>query len=111
MLFTPNELKTTETETQGWIQFETAEYILEESIRDAVLDVMRRQGANKACGFIGPFDAVMRCGVSPGMDAGKHHHPVSVSNVHYSNNPERRSQQTLKNSPQVGMYTDGMHVR
>jgi len=70
MLFTPNELKTTETETQGWIQFETAEYILEESIRDAVLDVMRRQGANKACGFIGPFDAVMRCGVSPGMDAG-----------------------------------------
>ena len=36
MLFTPHELKTTETETQGWIQFETAEYILEEPVRDAV---------------------------------------------------------------------------
>jgi len=69
MLFTPDSLKSTETETQGWIQFETGEYILDEPIRDQVLDVMKAQGPNKACGFIGPFDAVMRCGVSDTMAA------------------------------------------
>ena len=35
-----------------------------------MLDKMQEQGQNKAVGFIGPFDAVMRCGVSPGMAAG-----------------------------------------
>tara|TARA_B110000208_G_C11712675_1_gene409896 strand:- start:6 stop:1010 length:1005 start_codon:yes stop_codon:yes gene_type:complete len=67
MLFTPDSLKATETETQGWIQFETSEYILDATVRDAVLDHMAAQGPNKAAGFIGPFDAVMRGGATPAM--------------------------------------------
>lgn len=67
MLFTPDSLKEGETETQGWIQFETSEYILDTGIRNGVLDHMMAQGRNKGCGFIGPFDAVMRGGESPQM--------------------------------------------
>jgi hypothetical protein len=57
MMFTPTELKATETETQGWIQFETGEYILDEPIRDAVLDHMQAQGRNKAVGFVRLFSS------------------------------------------------------
>ena len=54
MAFTPNELRAAEAPwTQGWIQFETGEYILDPTIRDQVLDLMASQGKNKACGFIG----------------------------------------------------------
>ena len=76
MAFTPKELREAEAPwTQGWIQFETGEYILSDEkynqgIRDAVLDIMQRQGRNKACGFIGPFDAVIRDGVNPKMNDG-----------------------------------------
>ncbi len=62
MMFTPDELRNAETETQGWIQFETAEYILDKNLRDKVLDLMVAQGPNKACGFVGPFDAILREG-------------------------------------------------
>ena len=34
----------------------------------------RPQGPNKACGFVGPFDALMRSGASPTMD-------VSINDV------------------------------
>ena len=76
MAFTPKELRDAEAPwTQGWIQFETGEYILSDEkynqgIRDAVLDIMQKQGKNKACGFIGPFDAVIRDGVNPKMNDG-----------------------------------------
>lgn len=65
MMFTPDQLKDAETETQGWIQFETAEYILDRKLRDQVLDLMAAQGPNKACGFVGPFDAILREGEIP----------------------------------------------
>ena len=65
MMFTPDELRNAETETQGWIQFETAEYIMDRSLRDRVLDLMVEQGRNKACGFVGPFDAILREGEIP----------------------------------------------
>lgn len=70
MLFSPESLKAAETETQGWIQFETAELICDTAVRDGVLDLMKAQGAGKECkavGFIGPFDALMRggAGVTP----------------------------------------------
>tara|TARA_B100001250_G_scaffold414271_1_gene451649 strand:- start:10004 stop:10954 length:951 start_codon:yes stop_codon:yes gene_type:complete len=65
MMFTPDELRNAETETQGWIQFETAEYILDRKLRDRVLDLMAAQGRNKACGFVGPFDAILREGEIP----------------------------------------------
>jgi len=68
MMFTPDELRDAETETQGWIQFETAEYILDAELRDRVLDLMVEQGSNKACGFVGPFDAIMREGQIPEME-------------------------------------------
>ena len=64
-MFTPDELRNAETETQGWIQFETAEYIMDRSLRDRVLDLMVEQGRNKACGFVGPFDAILREGEIP----------------------------------------------
>ena len=76
MAFTPTELRNAENPwTQGWIQFETGEYILSDEkynqgVRDAVLDIMKAQGRNKACGFIGPFDAVVRDGVNPKMNDG-----------------------------------------
>ncbi len=68
MMFTPDELRNAETETQGWIQFETAEYILDENLRDRVLDLMVAQGPNKACGFVGPFDTILREGEIPEME-------------------------------------------
>ncbi|MFH1571039.1 MAG: hypothetical protein ABIL09_23805, partial [Gemmatimonadota bacterium] len=66
--FTPKELLGTETETQGWIQFETVEYIVDKKIRDRVLEIMEAQGPNKACGFVGPFDAILRAGQVPEME-------------------------------------------
>ena len=66
--FTPKELRGAETETQGWIQFETAEYIVDRSLRDRVLDLMQAQGRNKACGFVGPFDAILREGEIPAIE-------------------------------------------
>ena len=67
MMFTPGELRNAETETQGWLQFETAEYIMDTGLRDRVLDLMAEQGRNKACGFVGPFDAILREGDLPEM--------------------------------------------
>jgi 2-keto-3-deoxy-L-rhamnonate aldolase RhmA len=68
MMFTPDDLRGAETEVQGWLQFETAEYIMDRSLRDRVLDLMEAQGRNKACGFVGPFDAIMREGTIPAMN-------------------------------------------
>ena len=68
MMFTPDSLRNAETETQGWIQFETAEYIIDVELRDRVLDLMTAQGKNKACGFVGPFDAILREGEIPQME-------------------------------------------
>lgn len=65
MMFTPGDLRGAETETQGWLQFETAEYILDRNLRDRVLDLMAAQGRNKVCGFVGPFDAILREGDLP----------------------------------------------
>jgi hypothetical protein len=45
----------------------TGEYILDPVIRGQLLDLMQKQGKNKACGFIGPFDAVIRDGPTPTM--------------------------------------------
>jgi len=70
MCFTPDSLRAVETETQGWIQFETGEYILDEKLRNEVLDLMAAQGPNKTAGFIGPFDAVMRDGPTKVMADG-----------------------------------------
>jgi len=70
MCFTPASLRAVETETQGWIQFETGEYILDQKKRDQVLDLMAAQGPNKTAGFIGPFDAVMRDGPTERMANG-----------------------------------------
>jgi 2-keto-3-deoxy-L-rhamnonate aldolase RhmA len=67
MMFTPDALRNAETETQGWLQFETAEYIMDTELRDRVLDLMAAQGRNKACGFVGPFDAILREGDVPEM--------------------------------------------
>jgi 2-keto-3-deoxy-L-rhamnonate aldolase RhmA len=66
--FTPDELRGVETETQGWVQFETAEYIIDTGLRDRVLDLMAAQGPNKACGFVGPFDAILREGDLPEIE-------------------------------------------
>jgi hypothetical protein len=63
--FTPGELREAETEVQAWVQFETSEYILDKNLRDRVLDLMAKQGRNKACGFVGPFDAILRQGDIP----------------------------------------------
>ncbi len=65
MMFTPDDLRDAETEVQGWIQFETAEYIIDKDLRDRVLDLMVEQGKNKACGFVGPFDAILPEGDLP----------------------------------------------
>ena len=68
MMFTPNQLRDAETETQGWLQFETAELIIDKKVRDQVLDLMEAQGRNKACGFVGPFDAILRQGELPEVE-------------------------------------------
>ena len=68
LLFTPESLKgAEETETQGWVQFETSQLISDVAVRDEVLDLMAMQGPAKAVGFIGPFDLVMRGGATPTM--------------------------------------------
>jgi len=64
MKFTPDDLRQAECDTQGWIQFETGEYIRKEKLRDKVLDIVAAQGKNKGCVFIGPFDTVMREGTT-----------------------------------------------
>ena len=66
--FTPSELLGAEVNTQGWIQFEMAEYILDRELRDRVLDLMQAQGPNRACGFVGPFDAILRQGEIPEIE-------------------------------------------
>ena len=68
MTFTPETLLNAEKETQGWLQFETAELIVDAKLRDRVLDLMEAQGENKACGFVGPFDAILREGDIPEME-------------------------------------------
>lgn len=68
MAFTPGELLDAETETQGWLQFETAEYIMDRDLRDRVLELMASQDRNRACGFVGPFDAILRQGDIPEME-------------------------------------------
>jgi 2-keto-3-deoxy-L-rhamnonate aldolase RhmA len=70
MCFTPASLRAAESETQGWVQFETAEYILDEKKRNRLLDIMAAQGKNKSAGFIGPFDAIMRSGPTEKMADG-----------------------------------------
>ena len=65
MMFTPEDLRNAETDVQGWLQFETAEYIMDTGLRDRLLDLMAAQGRNKACGFVGPFDAMLREGDLP----------------------------------------------
>lgn len=70
MCFTPDSLRAAETEVQGWIQFETGQYILDPKIRDGVLSVMQRHGKGRTAGFIGPFDAVIRDGATPKMADG-----------------------------------------
>ena len=68
MTFTAESLLDAETETQGMLQFETAELIFDVEIRDRVLDLMAGQGRNRVCGFVGPFDAILREGEIPEMD-------------------------------------------
>ena len=48
LVFTPDALRAAERGTQGWLQFETTEYLLDEAVRDAVLARMAAEGANKA---------------------------------------------------------------
>lgn len=64
-VFTPDELRSAESETQSWVQFETAEYIMDTGLRDRVLDLMARQGPHRSCGFVGPFDTILREGDLP----------------------------------------------
>ena len=68
MTFTPKSLLGAETETQGMLQFETVEYIMDAVIRDRVLDLMAAEGRNRVCGFVGPFDAILRAGDIPEME-------------------------------------------
>lgn len=70
MTFTPDSLRAAESEIQGWVQFETSEYILEKESRDQVLDLMQKQGRNKGVGFVGPFDAIIRNGPTQAMAQG-----------------------------------------
>ena len=69
MRFTPESLRAAETEVQAWLQFETAEYIMDRNLRDRLLDLLAAQGRNKACAFVGPFDAILRGGASDAMGA------------------------------------------
>ena len=68
MHYTPEDLRSAETETQGWVQFETSEYIIDKKLRDRILELMVEQGRNKACGFVGPLDAILRQGDIPEMN-------------------------------------------
>lgn len=62
MDFSPRALLAAEEDVQGWLQFETEEYVTDIDLRDRILDLMQSRGRNKTCGFIGPFDAVLRGG-------------------------------------------------
>ena len=62
MEFSPSALRAAERDVQGWLQFETPELITDRVTRDHVLDMMSSRDRFRACGFIGPFDAVMRGG-------------------------------------------------
>ena len=67
VVYSADSLRAAESETQGWLQFETAEYIgvgKDKSVRDAVLDAMAAQGRHRMVGFVGPFDAALRGGCS-----------------------------------------------
>ncbi len=68
LLFAPRQLREAESQIQGWLQFETAEYILDIDLRDKILDLMESQEQNMACGFVGPFDMIMREGELPGVE-------------------------------------------
>lgn len=67
-LFTPGELLHAERDTQGWLQFETGELLLDTGVRDRVLELMNERGKNRACGFVGPFDVILREGDLPEME-------------------------------------------
>ncbi len=83
MYFSPSSLREAEGETQGWVQFETDEYIRDTSVRDRVLDIMASRGRNRACGFVGPFDALMRSGNHDAADAvASLIHAAAVRNIH-----------------------------
>lgn len=69
MMFTPEDLLKAERDTQGWLQFETAEYILNKTMRDRVLDLMAVQGPHRVCGFVGPFDVILRQGDIPEINS------------------------------------------
>ncbi len=69
MCFTPESLRAAETEVQGWLQFETTEDIMDTELRDRVRDRMAAQRRNKACVFVGPFDAILRSGKAAEMAA------------------------------------------
>jgi 2-keto-3-deoxy-L-rhamnonate aldolase RhmA len=68
MAFTPDSLRSAENETQGWLQFETAEVLLDTGLRDRILDLMVSQGRHRACGFVGPFDVILREGDVPEIE-------------------------------------------
>eukprot|EP01012_Entosiphon_sulcatum_P016219 TRINITY_DN21132_c0_g1_i1.p1 TRINITY_DN21132_c0_g1~~TRINITY_DN21132_c0_g1_i1.p1 ORF type:complete len:331 (-),score=31.20 TRINITY_DN21132_c0_g1_i1:39-1010(-) len=68
MTFSVPSLREAEAHTQGWLQFETEQWILDHHLRDRVLDVMARQPRNRAVAFVGPFDAVMRTGNIPNLE-------------------------------------------
>jgi hypothetical protein len=40
LVFTPEELRAEERDTQAWIQFETKEYILDKKVRAGALDAV-----------------------------------------------------------------------
>ncbi len=74
-------LRDAETQTQGWLQFETSELILDLGLRDRVLELMAAQGRNRACGFVGALDATLRepdaarveSGIARLFEAAMHH--------------------------------------
>lgn len=71
MTATPDLTRAAESETQGWVMFETAELLGVEGtqVRDEALDRMRAQGRNRTAGFVGAFDAGMRGGASDELTA------------------------------------------
>jgi hypothetical protein len=66
----PEALRSSEQETQGWLQFETSELIFDVDTRNSVLDLMTAQGRNRACGFVGAFDALLRDGDAARVEHG-----------------------------------------
>lgn len=62
MLYNHDELLRAEQECQGWLQFETAEYLCDPETRDRVLTLIASAGKNRYCAFVGTFDASLRSG-------------------------------------------------